>query len=410
MADDVFEAISHPTRRAIVKALGQRGRMTFTELMDAAGVKDTGTMTFHLRRLSGLIRRTEAGDYELTDLGRRAYEAIAMVEGGQQSRPPPSQPQQVTPAQVQQNIVVISDRITVDVDRALLEDLKAQGKRLLIEGCVMARFSDDIDEQLARDVIEGVREVAFVRVPKRLRPVLETRMSDVAVVLGPGVSALIGEALSLMKARMPKYRSLGEVLYSTTLPEVRNVELDLRNSSLSLRPGEGRVAVRGREECRYDVNVDGDSLTLSSDSCGVELSLPRGATELKVSSEDSSADLSYPGLSALGVSALDSIVAADLDDVGPSRISLELSDSSADLRLSYRGFEGESNIVLRAEDSSVSLSAFLPQEVQVVPVVKGSEDSVVNIDVDRSLQGGKGKVTIDVSSSDSSVKAVFRRG
>ncbi|MGC9048397.1 MAG: hypothetical protein ACP5I6_07090 [Caldisphaera sp.] len=31
--------------------------MTFTELMDAAGVKDTGTMTFHPRRLSRLAAR-----------------------------------------------------------------------------------------------------------------------------------------------------------------------------------------------------------------------------------------------------------------------------------------------------------------------------------------------------------------
>jgi DNA-binding transcriptional ArsR family regulator len=39
LPEDIYEAISHPTRRAIVKALGERGRMTFTELMEAANVK-----------------------------------------------------------------------------------------------------------------------------------------------------------------------------------------------------------------------------------------------------------------------------------------------------------------------------------------------------------------------------------
>ena len=39
MPEDVYEAISHPTRRSIVKALGERGRMTFTELMEAVNVK-----------------------------------------------------------------------------------------------------------------------------------------------------------------------------------------------------------------------------------------------------------------------------------------------------------------------------------------------------------------------------------
>jgi len=34
LPEDIYEAISHPTRRAIVKALGERGRMTFTELME----------------------------------------------------------------------------------------------------------------------------------------------------------------------------------------------------------------------------------------------------------------------------------------------------------------------------------------------------------------------------------------
>ncbi len=39
MPEDIYEAISHLTRRAIVKALGERGRMTFIELMEAANVK-----------------------------------------------------------------------------------------------------------------------------------------------------------------------------------------------------------------------------------------------------------------------------------------------------------------------------------------------------------------------------------
>ena len=39
MPEDIYEAISHPTRRAIVKPLGERGRMTLTELMEAANVK-----------------------------------------------------------------------------------------------------------------------------------------------------------------------------------------------------------------------------------------------------------------------------------------------------------------------------------------------------------------------------------
>jgi len=41
--DLVFSALSHAARRAVVRALGERGELTFTDMMQAAGISETGT-------------------------------------------------------------------------------------------------------------------------------------------------------------------------------------------------------------------------------------------------------------------------------------------------------------------------------------------------------------------------------
>jgi DNA-binding HxlR family transcriptional regulator len=80
--DRLFEVISHRVRRSIIESIAEKGPRSFTELMEDTGVGDTGTLTFHLRKMAGFIRKNERGDYELTDLGRRAYELIKIAYGG----------------------------------------------------------------------------------------------------------------------------------------------------------------------------------------------------------------------------------------------------------------------------------------------------------------------------------------
>ena len=49
--DRVFQALSHPVRRRIIGMLAERGEASYSELMRACGVEDSGTFAFHLRRL-----------------------------------------------------------------------------------------------------------------------------------------------------------------------------------------------------------------------------------------------------------------------------------------------------------------------------------------------------------------------
>lgn len=133
----LFEVISHRIRRAIIASIAEKGPRSFTELMNDAGVSDTGTMTFHLRKMDGFIRKNEKGLYEPTDLGRRAYGAIKLVERPREAQgtfAKESRTQQVAKeAGGDDNLVIISDSLDIYIDRSLLEKIKSKGKKLLVK-------------------------------------------------------------------------------------------------------------------------------------------------------------------------------------------------------------------------------------------------------------------------------------
>ncbi len=82
--DRIFQALSHRTRRALLKTLAEEGPQTYTSLLRRTGLP-TGTLNHHLEKLKGLIT-SENGMYELTEEGWRAYRAIVAVESGEVSR------------------------------------------------------------------------------------------------------------------------------------------------------------------------------------------------------------------------------------------------------------------------------------------------------------------------------------
>jgi len=77
---EVFQALAHRVRRAIIRSLAEKGERSFTELMRDARLEDSSVMAFHMKKLDGLVRRNERGYYELTDLGWRAYKVLRELE------------------------------------------------------------------------------------------------------------------------------------------------------------------------------------------------------------------------------------------------------------------------------------------------------------------------------------------
>lgn len=84
--DLLFNALSHAARRAVVRALGEEGEMTFADMTKAAGIRETRTFGLYLKRLQPLMERVGAGKHRLSPLGRLAYAVLKRAEEGEVPR------------------------------------------------------------------------------------------------------------------------------------------------------------------------------------------------------------------------------------------------------------------------------------------------------------------------------------
>ncbi len=76
---EVFDALGHPTRIVILKALSE-GAMGFAELKKRVGIDSSGHLQHHLSKLDGLIKTDEYGKYCLSDQGKDAMLSVRTVE------------------------------------------------------------------------------------------------------------------------------------------------------------------------------------------------------------------------------------------------------------------------------------------------------------------------------------------
>jgi len=77
-SDETFEAIAHPLRIKILKLLAGKP-MGFSELKRKLGIKSSGKLDFHLRKLGNLIALNGEGKYTLTSEGYAALQAVITV-------------------------------------------------------------------------------------------------------------------------------------------------------------------------------------------------------------------------------------------------------------------------------------------------------------------------------------------
>jgi len=74
-SDDLFEAVSHPMRIEIVKALAEKP-LRFADLKRALKISSSGLLDFHLKKLNDLITTNDEGNYTLTEKGFAALQAV----------------------------------------------------------------------------------------------------------------------------------------------------------------------------------------------------------------------------------------------------------------------------------------------------------------------------------------------
>ncbi len=77
-SSEMFEAISHPIRIKVLKLLAKRP-MSFSELKRELGIKSSGKLDFHLKKLGNLVTLNSEDKYALTKEGYAALQTITTV-------------------------------------------------------------------------------------------------------------------------------------------------------------------------------------------------------------------------------------------------------------------------------------------------------------------------------------------
>jgi DNA-binding HxlR family transcriptional regulator len=82
---EVFDALGHPTRIVILKALSE-GALGFADLKKKTAIESSGHLQHHLTKLDGLIKTDEYGKYCLSDQGKDALLTVQTVENASKWR------------------------------------------------------------------------------------------------------------------------------------------------------------------------------------------------------------------------------------------------------------------------------------------------------------------------------------
>jgi hypothetical protein len=68
----LHKILKDETRRKVVLLLNEKGLLSYTDLMKALEISNTGRLNYHLKVLNGLVAKRGDGDYVLSGKGKRA--------------------------------------------------------------------------------------------------------------------------------------------------------------------------------------------------------------------------------------------------------------------------------------------------------------------------------------------------
>lgn len=391
MGDRIFEALAHPLRRRALRLLGERPRM-YSELMEELGV-DSPTLAFHLKKLAGLVEKGNNGFYRLTDLGRKALEVMAVLEGAGQPQP-----------SAEAEELTFSDRAILRLDKALLELAKREGRKIRVFDTAILEIDKDVPPELLYEVVEEIRDVAVVKVPKHLRAYVEPKARDVVLVTERGLlTSTLKLAVQLLgylgplKAFRRERRSLVEV-YSGDFTHSSRVAVEMDGGRLKIVEGPNRVVARCEDPDDFDVSAG----AISMEGCEVEMALSGvDALDLDVAGGYAAASLK---LNNLKIDAAGGVVDLDLA-MGRGSVSIKADGGAVSGRLSYAPFEGPSQLDVTVAGGVVNLLLELPPDVGI-SVQSSAAGGVVKTPEPRP--GARGVLNISVDVAGGAVKILTK--
>jgi len=71
----IFKALENQKRRDILRLIGEKRGIKFTDILNATKTPDSPTLSYHLRELAPFITQRQ-GKYELTSIGKDAYNLL----------------------------------------------------------------------------------------------------------------------------------------------------------------------------------------------------------------------------------------------------------------------------------------------------------------------------------------------
>jgi predicted transcriptional regulator len=75
LEQDVFKALENQKRRDILRLIGEKKTISFTDILNINKIPDSPTLSYHLRELAPFLTQKN-GKYELTTMGKNAYSLL----------------------------------------------------------------------------------------------------------------------------------------------------------------------------------------------------------------------------------------------------------------------------------------------------------------------------------------------
>jgi len=412
--------------------------------MDDLDIRDTGTMVFHLKRLGPLVSKNEKGEYILTSTGWKAYEILKEISGKTGPQPGDSgqgygssveeakkagEPmakasQQAQPWDVVGDVIILSDRIKLYVDRKLLENIRGRGKRLIIKDIVSLTISSDVDPELFEHTVLEIKDVAVIYAPESLRPYVELKARDYALakykvkitkpvgdlfsvfsivpaVIGsiiPMVSETLSSVLSppLLRSRF-RGRSAGEhgvkPIYRKDLDQdIEKLEINISGGSLNIRSSDKpyiEIYSSRENHCvdgDYDVDIEGSRLYIELSGCHGELALPKrsiGVAVIDIAGGLLDIDLER-GFNDLSIEMSGGSSIIKIRSMPQSRTRISVNGGIITLNKAYGEYDGEASIEISVNGGVVGGEMRLPSETRV-SISEDEWGGISRINVDKDL-------------------------
>jgi len=319
--DYILQALSHEVRRKIVKTLAEKSPLTYTELMREVGVEDSGTFGFHLRRMQKLVSKSRTGEYQLSDLGAKAYKILLELEGKKFPVEEEKEPSKT---------MVVSDRLKFILTEEIAKSYVNRGIRIVLRD-ILKLIIKPMDRRVFDKAVEEIADCAIIYVPKALEDLVYERCRDISItkvyerephvewepekpsiaVLGRDFSGTISEILQTVSSIIGDIPKLlkgirGEYVkkFQHTLPARSNIEVYTSDAIVNIGQGEKlEVTVEGykRESSRVDYDIRDDTVEVTVENSKCSLTIPKDIKNLNIDSNNTNSSIQLSNINSLRV-------------------------------------------------------------------------------------------------------------